>query len=195
MFNKGKISKYMKQYYLENKEKIKKQHKEYRKTHKTEIKKYNLNHQEEIKKYGKEYYLKHKEKIKEKSRNYKRNNKQKTLEHYISPGGIYHTFKFCSKKRNIIFSIKKEDFIIWYQNQPKICYYCGRTLKEIKQDTMGHNNRLSIDRKDNNKTYTINNIVLACFRCNTIKSDYFTEKEMLEIGKIIKNKQKMELTL
>lgn len=49
-------------------------------------------------------------------------------------------------------------------------------------------NRLTIDRKNNNGNYCIDNIVLACYRCNTIKGDFFTEQEMLKIGKIIKER-------
>ena len=29
-------------------------------------------------------------------------------------------------------------------------------------------------------------MILACYRCNAIKSDFFTEKEALKIGKIIR---------
>jgi hypothetical protein len=49
---------------------------------------------------------------------------------------------------------------------------------------------LTIDRKDNNFGYTSKNIVLACDICNVVKSNIFTEKEMLEIGKIIKKRYK-----
>jgi len=80
-------------------------------------------------------------------------------------------------------------YIEWYNKQEQICYYCKRTLNEINQDTkeqsQNYKTRLSIDRKDSNKGYILNNIILACFRCNAIKSDYFTEQEMLKIGEII----------
>jgi len=51
--------------------------------------------------------------------------------------------------------------------------------------------RLTIDRIDNNFGYKINNIVLACGRCNLIKSNFFSSKEMKEIGqKYVKTKWK-----
>ena len=45
--------------------------------------------------------------------------------------------------------------------------------------------RLEIDRKDNNKGYEKGNLALCCCRCNTIKSDFFTEEEMFKVGAII----------
>ena len=46
-----------------------------------------------------------------------------------------------------------------------------------------YNMRLSIDRKDNSLGYEKGNLALACMICNKIKSDFFSEKEMLEIAK------------
>ena len=52
----------------------------------------------------------------------------------------------------------------------------------------------SIERKENNKGYTKNNIALACFHCNTIKSNFFTAAEMKEIAmKYVNPKWQKEL--
>jgi hypothetical protein len=136
----------------------------------------------------KEYYQKHKDKIKTYSAKYKENHKQKIYDRYISSSGIYHTLKGSAKARNIYFNISKEEFINWYDSQKKKCYYCERTLLQIQKDIYGHNKRFTIDRRDNSRGYELDNIVLACYRCNDIKGCYFTEQEMLEIGKIIKKK-------
>jgi len=122
-------------------------------------------------------------------RNHRREIKRYKKFYYQSVPGIWATLVDSAKQRNIKFSITKEDFINWYNNQEKRCYYCKRILESIKQDSLGHNNRLTIDRKDNNRGYELDNIVLACFRCNSTKSNYFTEQEMLTIGQIIKNKE------
>lgn len=42
---------------------------------------------------------------------------------------------------------------------------------------------ITLDRKDNEKGYVKDNIVLCCSRCNLIKSNFFNEEEMLLIGK------------
>jgi len=100
------------------------------------------------------------------------------------PKRIYYVIEKSAKIRKMEFNLPKNDFISWYDNQEKKCYYCKRTVDEIKQDireAKRNKNRLSIDRKNNKKGYELNNIVLACYRCNTIKGNYFTEQEMLKI--------------
>jgi len=106
------------------------------------------------------------------------------------PQSIYNKLIHSAKKRNIRFNISKQNFINWYNSQDKVCYYCNRTLEEIKQDIKEkerNKNRLTIERKDNNKGYVLDNLVLACYRCNAIKSNYYTEEEMLKIGKLLYN--------
>lgn len=54
------------------------------------------------------------------------------------------------------------------------CFYCGDT----------HN--LGLDRIDNTKGHTIDNVVVCCYECNCARNDNFTVDEMVEIGKVIK---------
>lgn len=153
--NKDKIKTRCKRYYLRNKKLILKQHKIYRQINR-----------EMFKKSGKKYYERNK----------------------YNPKTIYRGIKLSAKRRNIKFLIIQKDFIIWYNKQEKRCHYCERTLEDIRNDKkepLFHKGRLTIDRKDNNGVYKINNIVLSCMRCNFIKHNYFTEKQMLKIGKII----------
>jgi hypothetical protein len=103
----------------------------------------------------------------------------------LTPEGIYAHIKAGAKITKIYFEINKKDFTEWYNNQEKRCVYCERTLDETQKDGNGHYSRLSIDRKDNNKGYEIDNIVLACNRCNIIKSNAFSYKQMLKVGKIL----------
>lgn len=63
----------------------------------------------------------------------------------------------------------------------KPCYYCG----DIKS-------KIGCDRIDNDIGHLKNNVVPCCYICNSVKSDKFSEKEMLELGRIIskiKNKR------
>jgi len=79
-----------------------------------------------------------------------------------------------------------------YKRDGRECYYCG-----IKEDdfipiwgkfyggkTRGR--KLEVDRRDNEKGYTLENCVLSCSICNNAKSDKFTGKEFKEVGKSIK---------
>jgi hypothetical protein len=131
---------------------------------------------------------KNKHELKKRAQIYYHTHQEKIKSSYYSPAGIYSALKARAKQRKLIFSIEKIMFINWYNLQEQKCYYCGRTLEEINKNKFGRSNQLTIDRKDNNKGYELNNIVLACMRCNYIKSDYFTEQEMVQIGNIIKNR-------
>ncbi|KKT68115.1 MAG: Restriction endonuclease PacI [Candidatus Uhrbacteria bacterium GW2011_GWF2_44_350] len=85
----------------------------------------------------------------------------------------YASKKATCKGKGIDFEISAEDFVDWYSAQPKTCHYCGREFKD-KFDT-------KIDRKDARGGYRPGNLVLACFMCNRLKSDIFTEEEWFEI--------------
>jgi hypothetical protein len=131
---------------------------------------------------------KHKKELKLKAKIYYDTHQEKIKNTYYSPSGIYTALKSRARNRKIKFNLIKEDFISWYNKQEQKCHYCNRILEEINRNKFGRSNKLTIDRKNNNEGYEINNMVLCCMRCNYIKSDYFTEKEMIQIGQIIKNK-------
>lgn len=60
------------------------------------------------------------------------------------------------------------------------CFYCGDTK------------RLGLDRIDNTKGHTKDNVVVCCYECNIARADNFTLEEMLTLGnaiRIIKNKR------
>lgn len=90
----------------------------------------------------------------------------------------YTRLKSNAKRRGTEFLLDKLEFLIWFGEQEKLCYYCGISLT-----TDGNRaEQLSVDRKDNLIGYTLENIALCCQRCNTIKGDIFTEQEMVEIA-------------
>jgi len=84
--------------------------------------------------------------------------------------------------------MSRQEFYDWYRKQPQVCHYC-----DIPRDYVWINNTqrglmhlrldsFSIDRKDNGRGYTLDNVVLACFLCNALKSHYFSEDEMRDIA-------------
>jgi transposase-like protein len=119
--------------------------------------------------------------------------------HRKTASGIYSALKgrqtyarthYGEKDRGYHLTIKpmdipREVFVQWYDSQPKKCAYC-----DIPQDKLGgtqdkyndKNLRLSVDCKINLMGYILGNLVLACSRCNAIKSDFFTHAEMIFIG-------------
>ena len=113
-----------------------------------------------------------------------------------NPEGIFDCIKQSAKKRGIVLGVSRLDFVDWHNAQPKICVYCSRSEDEVNQDVLVVRNkstRLTIDRKNNDEGYFLDNLTLSCMRCNSIKSNYFTFDEMIEIGKIIKRKSQCQL--
>jgi len=130
--------------------------------------------------------------------------------HYDRRDGLLHICKICfANERKIFYNYPKEiyrhlamrvknkqvpkkiltrkKFLNWYNNQERKCHYCNRTIEDVRKNSRETNNnhatgRLSIDRKNNKRGYVLNNIVLACFRCNNTKGSYFTEKEFLKLN-------------
>lgn len=89
--------------------------------------------------------------------------------------------------RPIMFTSK--EFVAWFKNQPLVCHYCKQPLIMTSLDNPfggAKNNRrenqLTVDRKNNDLPYMLDNIVLCCRRCNMIKGKWFSEKQMLEIA-------------
>lgn len=93
----------------------------------------------------------------------------------------FHALKSKAKSREIEFSLDCKWFLEWYEASEKKCDYCG--VEEFVLLEMGKPKRcLTIDRKDNLKGYTKENICIACFRCNNMKSNFFAAEEWREIA-------------
>jgi len=93
----------------------------------------------------------------------------------------YSLIKTRAKVRGVQFDMQIDEFEQWYSSQPKSCYYCGvpaQQLNELKRSK----SIMSVDRKDNSTGYLIENLCLACFRCNNMKSNFFTSDEWKEIA-------------
>jgi len=71
------------------------------------------------------------------------------------------------------------------------CYYCNIKIGDIaklidkqkifkKQETRGFT--MEIDRKEPNREYSSNNVVLCCYWCNNAKTDEFTDVEFWSIA-------------
>ncbi len=92
-----------------------------------------------------------------------------------------------------------EDFKEWYDEEPKICKYCGIDEKSVQKIvTLGllkskrfpengitrqgkaRGMWLEVDRIDPLKNYSKDNCALACYFCNNDKSDVFNAVQYKE---------------
>lgn len=95
----------------------------------------------------------------------------------------FSSLKSRAKKRGLEVNISLAEYCYHKMGN---CYYCGVSNIFLKFycEVMGINTPyMTIDRKDNSKGYTRDNIVGACFLCNKIKGSFFTDEEMKKIGK------------
>jgi len=89
---------------------------------------------------------------------------------------LFIHYKANAKKRNILFEI---DLACFNEITSSLCDYCGSpplNKHSTKSDSVYFYN--GIDRVDNNKGYTLENVVSCCKRCNTAKLDQ-TELDFL----------------
>lgn len=100
-------------------------------------------------------------------------------------GGYYSSFRY--RKYKLEFT--RQEFIYWDNNQVRVCFYCAIPEEIMLQISHFHKKRgtgdfyrLTIDRKDNSKGYSLENIVLACPPCNATKGDLFSYLEFKEIA-------------
>ena len=177
VWNKEQMNKWSKEYYHKRKNEP-----DYRERRRISARKYYHSHKEKCLQSRRNYFLKNKESYRKYRREWR----------YSTPAGIYACIKEGVRHngRGHKLTISKKEFTDWYNSQEKICFYCKRTHKEAQSDILNRKiNRLTIDRIDNNRGYEKDNIVLACYRCNAIKNNYFTQDEMMKIGDIIRAKR------
>lgn len=149
-----------------------------------------MDKQKDKKEYLRLYHLKNKEKAIKRTKQWRIDNREKWLitrrkreqsqAFKSKPNYIYTVIKRNSLRKNREFVLTKDEFINWYTNSKKICEYCG--INEDFIQPYGYT-RLEIDRTNNDKGYSLDNIVLACTICNKIKSNILDYDEMKYIGK------------
>jgi hypothetical protein len=176
--NKEDAAEYQKAYYEANREAILEQRKAYYEANK-----------ESIAERTKAYYETNKEAIVEQQKTYQEANKEaiaayreankesiaeRNKAHYRTPKGRYTQIKARAKNREKKFSLPFE----LYENQlwGKPCHYCGCEIELT-----------GLDRKDNDRGYTPDNVVPCCINCNSKKGtkpyEVFLEECLTEIYK------------
>ncbi len=159
-------------YYKENKDWIYPKKKEI-------YKKWYSNNKDKKRDYRKRYYNENSEKIKQMHKNRRKGLAEKDPEK-LWVFNAFHDAKKRAKKKNLEFSLEKKDLIV-----PEYCPVLNIKLKfgvRIATDESP-----SIDRIDNTKGYTKDNICIISRRANSIKSNASFEEINLILKYIKKN--------
>ena len=98
-------------------------------------------------------------------------------------------YKNSAKKRGYEYTLTEEQFKEITQQD---CYYCGAKPSNIHKSPIGNGDYIynGIDRVDNNKGYTIENIVPCCGICNQAKHKLTLQEFKDWIKKVYSNMEK-----
>lgn len=82
--------------------------------------------------------------------------------------------KGCAKKRGLSWELSKDQLV---ELRSKPCTYCGGDLPKTGS---------GLDRLDNAKGYTLDNVVSCCTSCNRTRGDRLTHEEMHHVVKCLR---------
>ena len=107
-------------------------------------------------------------------------------EYRLTPAGVYQNIrggaKFYGKHEC---SIIQDEFVEWYETEPKVCAYCGvpkNLLEKFLSQYTSRYARFTIDCIVPELGYAKGNLALACDKCNATKNNIFSYDEMKEIA-------------
>lgn len=119
----------------------------------------------------------------------------------------WNRLRHSAKSRGLVFSIKLSDFSQWWSKTDHVCHYCGSTtddfilaknaildgqqnlsrFREIFRNPVHRSVvHLSVDRKDPDVGYELDNLAKACWICNYIKGGILKEVDMLMVAPSIR---------
>lgn len=97
---------------------------------------------------------------------------------------IFATYSNSAKKRGHEFTLTKQDLTSLVS---KTCYYCGREpSQESWVNDFHHVKYNGLDRVDNEKGYTIDNVVTSCYRCNRAKAKMTKDQFLDWVSRVYK---------
>tara|TARA_X000000950_G_scaffold197326_2_gene237605 strand:- start:14371 stop:14862 length:492 start_codon:yes stop_codon:yes gene_type:complete len=87
---------------------------------------------------------------------------------YAYTNNLYSHLRSRRKKTHE-FTLEREDLHTMYDQQKGLCAYSGMIMTYIKDGSGYHLTNISIDRINNDKGYTIDNVCLVCLAINMMK--------------------------
>lgn len=99
------------------------------------------------------------------------------------PSVRFNHLKCDAQRRNLLCTLTLDEYKSLIE--PNACTYCEFPLNETGA---------SLDRIDNSKGYTHDNVVACCWKCNSARGDNFTHAQMVRnIGPAIRKAHEEEI--
>lgn len=88
---------------------------------------------------------------------------------------IYRVLLRQAKEKNRTITLTYEEFLTFVHVDS--CHYCNASIPKRGVKSKGSYANTFLDRKDNDRGYEADNLVVCCPRCNRVKSSEFTYEE------------------
>ncbi len=95
---------------------------------------------------------------------------------------VFSDVKSRATKNKLSFSLNKEFLYDTIKSQNSTCVYCEKPFN-FQASKLERRQTPSLDRVIPTNGYTVENIVICCYRCNTIKND----ASITELKKLVEN--------
>lgn len=113
---------------------------------------------------------------------------------------LYTELKIAAKNGEKSLDLTFEDFLTFIKIQT--CHYCsGPVAWSMRSRRRNENGKLvknsasyNLDRKDNDKGYSVTNCVVCCPKCNAVKGNTLTYDEMLLLREGLQKIRQMYVT-
>jgi len=104
--------------------------------------------------------------------------------------GLWNNLSGNAKRRNIEVSITKEDLKSLWELQGGLCAVTGVPMQKASASKSGVKNqfRASVDRIDNEKGYTIDNVRMVCSQVNVMRMDLTDDQLRFWCSAVVKEK-------
>ncbi len=167
-----------KEYYAKHAEKYKKMAMDYHLKNRKEclerMRKWKIDNKEEMKAYNKYHYWKNRPWHQQRWKEWAKGKHNANYERSKLPHNRWKSAQFHAKRRSLEWAIPLSEYLEYVKMR---CHYCDGSLP-IRGT--------GLDRLDNDKGYTIQNVVPCCGSCNKIRGNNLTQEEMVVAMKAVK---------
>lgn len=99
---------------------------------------------------------------------------------------LFNNLKTNAISKNIVLKLTYEEFLKY--TDITNCEYCLNPVKWTKYNLIKNGYRYNLDRKNNEKGYEKDNLVVCCWKCNNSKGNRYTYEEWYGMTKYFRDK-------